>query len=942
MSTVKTFHFKDNFIKELTGFLKEGLIKKRDLSRTAVVFGGKRPALFLKKELYLSVNAAFIPPDFFSIDEFVTHIAIQNCNFFCLSGLDACYSIFKLIQSQKPDILKNRKSFADFLPWAKEFVSFMDQIDLENIADERLRNIENNADIGYEVPESLNNFLGEIVDIRRLYHNWMRKTRRYSRGFLYLSAAGAVDKIHLDEYEDIIFCNFFKLHSTEKIILKSLFKKRKASLFFQKDENDWEEFKQLENELQIKITVPQVKKYQNSIKIYAGFDIHSQIGIVKEIIKELSADNRLKDTVIVLPKSDALIPLLSEISCFSDDYNVSMGYPVSCSSLCDVLNLIIRAQKNKHNGKYYSKDFLALLMHPLIKNIEAEDARLTRIIVHKIEEILVGEIKTDFSGSIFVDFSLFERSEILFDNVLDECRHIMPSLGKEDIRQTLNFIDEQVFKAWDKITGTASFIRQMTGFINMLIEKSMLKSFSLNLKVAEKVLDILSQFRITDNEDLIIDKIECFKIFEDMLRQEKIAFSGAPLKGLQILGLFETRALTFENVIIIDVNESVLPKLSVNEPLVPRGILASLGLDRLETEERIQRYQFMRLISSAQNVHLVYNDSPSEQRSRFIEEIIWEQEKNEKKIKANIVPRAFFDCDVQNKKGYVAKNEKMLKLLKNLTFSATSLNVYIKCPMQFYFKYVLGLSEKNNLLEDIESREIGTFIHKLLEDEFSRLLNKEYLIDDSFKKRFFNKFENYFTSEFSHRMQSDGFMIKQILQYRLERFLAQEQKRNVKKIIALEIGLKNQIRLKSHTIDFKCRIDRIDQIEKKKLLVIDYKTGSTDALPAGLLTLQKNLEDLQRKNIKSALRSVQLPLYLFCAKQEYRDYDISSALYNLRNLKIDEFPKPKENQHQEEIMECVFIMLDKLINDLFDIDQPFEADGSDENCRYCPFINICC
>ena len=85
-----------------------------------------------------------------------------------------------------------------------------------------------------------------------------------------------------------------------------------------------------------------------------------------------------------------------------------------------------------------------------------------------------------------------------------------------------------------------------------------------------------------------------------------MAFSGSPLKGLQILGLLETRSLSFDNVIVMDVNEGTLPKLRVYEPFIPREVMVNLKLNRLEQEEEIQRYQLMRLISSAQKVHLVY------------------------------------------------------------------------------------------------------------------------------------------------------------------------------------------------------------------------------------------------------------------------------------------------------------------------------------------------
>jgi ATP-dependent helicase/nuclease subunit B len=116
---------------------------------------------------------------------------------------------------------------------------------------------------------------------------------------------------------------------------------------------------------------------------------------------------------------------------------------------------------------------------------------------------------------------------------------------------------------------------------------------------------------------------DLFKIFRNKLENETVAFSGSPLKGVQILGVLETRALNFGHVLVLDANESILPKLKIREPLIPRDVMISLGLDRLEKEEEIQRYQFSRLIASAGRVDLFYAESEEHHRSRFVEDLVW-------------------------------------------------------------------------------------------------------------------------------------------------------------------------------------------------------------------------------------------------------------------------------------------------------------------------------
>src|SRR5206468_3417208 len=157
--------------------------------------------------------------------------------------------------------------------------------------------------------------------------------------------------------------------------------------------------------------------------------------------------------------------------------------------------------------------------------------------------------------------------------------------------------------------------------------------------------------------------------------------------------LFETRALNFDHVIVLDVNEGTLPNLRMYEPLIPREVMVSLGLDRLELEEEIQRYQFLRLISSAQDVHLVYEENKEKERSRLIEELVWEEEKKKQAIGGIKPLLANFKVKINPPLKKAVKSAAIVDHLRGMKYSATSINMYIRNPMEFYQKYVLGLEE---------------------------------------------------------------------------------------------------------------------------------------------------------------------------------------------------------------------------------------------------------
>ena len=131
MDRIITYGLSEDFIQRLADFTESNFLKKgADLSRVAFVFAGKRPALFLSKRLSGKIKKGFISPRFFSIDEFTEYALTKKKPFAKVSDMDACFMVYNLARRVCPDILKDRQSFCSFLPWAREIISFIDQLDL--------------------------------------------------------------------------------------------------------------------------------------------------------------------------------------------------------------------------------------------------------------------------------------------------------------------------------------------------------------------------------------------------------------------------------------------------------------------------------------------------------------------------------------------------------------------------------------------------------------------------------------------------------------------------------------------------------------------------------------------------------------------------------------------------------------------------------------------
>lgn len=948
MERIITHSLKENLIERLADFIEDNFIKQgKDISRLAFVFGGRRPALFLKRELSRRIKRGFLSPRFFSMDEFVEYSLSKKYLFSRISDLDACFIIYEFARQNSPDILKERSSFSRFLPWAREIFDFIEQLDLEDIQPEALKNIQEKAAIGYDVPADINNLLKGIISIREAYQLGLKERGQYCRGLGYLLAAQQIKELDFGEFEQIIFSGFFYLHKTEEEIIRNLYASGKATLFFQGSSSEWSVLDRLAAALSSPIEPKGERKSRYNLSVQCGFDVQSQVGLVREILKKTED---LDNTVIVLPEPDNAIALLSEIASCVNEFNISLGYPLKRSALYSLCASIFRALLSRKNGQYYAKDYLRALSHPLVKNLKIfSHPSVTRVMVHKIEEILLGIQEAPLSGSLFFKLSDIQSSRELYDSAQMTLKKMDIELSYDELKGIVRHLHNLLFLSWENINNFYDFSLSLERFLNVLVEKSPLASYPLNLRMAQEIFSIKDQLKNSSFSQEPFSREELFKIFEHKLDNEMVSFSGSPLGGLQVLGLFETRSLNFKNVIIMDVNEAVLPNLKIYEPLIPREVMISLGLNRLEKEEEIQRYHFLRLIAQAKNVYLLYQERPDKEKSRFIEELVWAQEKEQGSFGAFSITTGSFAVKVLPKRLEIKKNAQILKFLRDREYSASSLNTYMHCPLRFYYQYVLGLREKEDLLEEAEGKDIGIFIHELLRQTFAKFIGSRPYINDKFEKYFFKSLDEKFSDEFERRMKSDAFLLKEILDFRLKRFLDNERRRLVSEILSLEKAFKGNIPLKSGAFRFQAIIDRIDRLGNGSILILDYKTGNTDILP------QTDTEKIasagsSRQALKNTIKSFQLPLYLYFVmnSKRYKDGQINACLYSLKD--IDEkslglsmlFKSEEEIANKGQIMRLYLGALDAIIAELVNPGIPFQAGEEDlRQCSRCPFFYMC-
>ena len=290
MSKIITVPFTEDFLPQVVDYIYRYYNEKgADLSRLCVVFGGRRPALFIKRDLARRIKKAFVPPRFFTIDEWMGFVAYGDDLPAQGSDLDHCYTIYQLAMSLCPWVCRGRESFAQFLPWAREILHFIEQLDLEDVPLDSLKIIQEHAEIGFSVPEDINTLLMHLSTLRQAYHQELEKRQLAPRGFQYRQASRRVDTCDLSAFDEILFCNFFYLHRTENTVMKDIYDRGHAVLLMQGDERRWPALSRIAKTFATPITEgKEVRPTAFNLKIYEAFDSHAQAGLVKEVLEGIS------------------------------------------------------------------------------------------------------------------------------------------------------------------------------------------------------------------------------------------------------------------------------------------------------------------------------------------------------------------------------------------------------------------------------------------------------------------------------------------------------------------------------------------------------------------------------------------------------------------------------------------------------------------------------
>lgn len=933
------------------------------LSRLCVVLPSRRAVYFFKLELARLADRPFLAPEILAMDDFIL-LRGDRKQTDPVSLLFELYDVFKEIE---PEL-----DFDRFTSWAPVVLRDFDQIDLY------LGNAR--GIFGWvEAEKALERWPGSVApgegaatgryfrlfeNLFRVYTELQRRLEEKGlayRGMAYRKLATEVDHVFFANpvHDFHYFLGFNALSRSEETILRKLIGTRRAEALWDADFFYLRPGHEAGRFLRTYLADPDLghgewnRRFRDqdpeTLRLRTTQKEVTGIGVPNITMQPKVAAWQLEDwfqkgqpeAAVVLGDENLLVPMLSSLPAAVEDFNVTMGVSLRQSPLFTLVESLFELQQSglRSGGRpaFPLRHLIKVLGHPFLQRS------------HAVAPFL-QELRQ--SGSVFV------REEAIRE------------LAQEDALLTL------IFTRWEQDSRLAT--RQLYRLIDALrplyegvpdaVETEYLYEFYTILKRLEAILD-------ERKEPVSITSFRRF-LFE-LIRQTKIPFSGEPVAPLQLMGMLETRCLDFERVIILSVNEGVLPTGKKLNSLIPFDAAQEFGLPTYMDADAIMSYHFFRLLQRAKEIVLVHTVPAGEgvkaEPSRFLLQIEHELAKLNPQLTwtsrmAEFVPAV--SRDRPDTELIVPKTpeirEEILDRLAKKGIYATHLNMYYQCSLKYYFSRIAGIAEEEEQGESLEANDFGTWVHEVLEQIDREMIAKgvrRYTREDydRFTKEIPTRLTAIFRENFPRQVMDEGrnlllFNIAQrILTHYFSFRLAEVEAGREVIVLAPEQKLTAKFSYRGRELTVAGKIDRLEQADGD-IRIVDYKTGKVEARVVDIsdAMLPEELEEKFLTNPDGGyLRQLWLYKYLVL-KQDHRqiggadlsaDQSVRPGIISFRNLGAGFMAQEKlrfsEDENAASFLSHSESFLTAFVDELTDETKPFRQTDDRDICQYCDFVRIC-
>ena len=811
----------ESFIREVLQKLKNS---GYNLSNLVFILPSKRAGSYLLKELSRVSDSTIFAPSIFSVEEFTELIS-------GLQVIDNTTSLFEFYEVYKNQS-KDAEDFETFITWAQSLIQDFNEVD-RYLIDYKpffdyLSGIQdiNHWYLQKEKTELIQRYLKFWKELPSFYE--ALSTRLVSKGqgyqgLIYRKASERIQDYMGENKQKHVFIGFNALNASEQYIIQQLLENSQAEVFWDLDHIFYSDSSHAAS-LFIRDYLKNWNYYQQNN--YSGFTnnyskhkniefvgVPKNIGQAKYIGEILTGMNtkQLENTAIVLGEEELLLPVLNSLPEEIIELNITMGFPIKNAPV----NSLFESLFNIHlhgNGEYYHKDIVSIIKHPSILPLlkPYSEELISRINSENLVYLKYEEIKTAFP---------------------------------EELNEIIKFCFEP------KQDSVSMLISDFHGLIHSL--KQYLKQE--NDKIG---LEFLYHFHVLFNklENLntryphLKTIKSLFNFYKELLSTETLDFQGKPFQGLQLMGMLESRALDFENVIITSLNEGVLPAGKSDNSFIPYDLKQEYKLPTYREKDAVYTYHFYRLLQRAKNVFLLYNTEAeglnSGEKSRFLTQLEIEKQENHSLKKILISPKVPIQEKILKEVKKSPEIMARIKSLANYGFSPSALTTYIRNPLDFYYQYILGIRDQEEVEETVAFNTLGTVVHNVLENFYKPF--EGIVISEEIIKNFIEKADKEVEKEFIKTYskiplnKGKNLLIFEVAKRYLHNFLKFELKRlktgQEIEIIQIENDLKVALPIENLPFSVYLR-GKVDRFESANGIprIIDYKTGKVETKHMGVI-----------------------------------------------------------------------------------------------------------
>lgn len=647
----------------------------------------------------------------------------------------------------------------------------------------------------------------------------------------------------------------------------------------------------------------------------------AQVKLVPELLAGLNelTPETAHHTAVILSDESLLVPILSSLPDNGIDINITMGYPLKQTSVYTLLKCLMDLQKTsrENNGTvlFHAPEVLNILNHHLIAEMYAEEKDL----ISKLNK--TWYVSSDFNSSGILR-KIFTR-------------HDHPASLSAWLREILSVV---ALSAGETADDTELGIRNE--FIYRIV-------LSLNRLDA-----------VINDPEISFTAVTYMRLLDRLLKGQTVPFSGEPLSGIQVMGILETRALDFQNLIFLSVNEGVMPALSAPSSFIPFSLRQAFGLPSVNHQESIYAYHFFRLLQRAENVTFLYNSNSeglrSGEMSRFLTQMSYSSHLKPEfrntgfEIRTPELPAEI----VQRDANHSMKLHNRYLAVKSMALSPSAINTWLACRMKFYFRYVEGIAEPVVPAEEIEPAAFGNILHKVMNAIYRGHTGKELNAgfietiakdNEYLKKVIIESIRTELQDGGDAPVSGNELIVRDVMLEYVKRILKADMLVSPISILRLEEFVDFTINCSTginvRTGGYADRIDRVSG----SVRVVDYKTGIISENICSVEDLF--VEDRPRDN------DGWLQVLLYC-EAYFRKYGqtVVPYVYAIRKMTGKPFSGSlviKENKSEfivedyRTIRDQFLVGLTGLTGKIFSGDEPFTMTKDTGKCRYCAYSVLC-